>query len=488
MDNRTKGMPQITRADVQQSLSVHSEALKVASKYYRKVLELSQASTEFANALEAVARCKGAEQSGRFSYDDFVGFYSFFTSPWIGIGLKAAAELHRLMAKHQEQLAEHINKDFELPLQRNMTAHQKKVEENDKLFDKSMRKMQDEISKTESKMMKSRKKDLDGFQQSLKDMQRQAEELEQLKYENYQRVFEDEQKNLMFFVQKAAGVVKNEYDHFSALAGLSRDVTEEIISIAFAPTGKSLDEAEKRRVVEKYLGGTSASATSTVQGSRDSFYSHADSRRDSQTSTLSSAGTGKPPLNPGSVASAVASLSVMTNQNNAAASTARPDTPPTTPLPVANAAQIQLPAPVVSSRASMSMNPTIQESLKRLNLAQQQAQSAQQLTPASSQNASPKTSRATTSDDLHQKPSSPAVADEKPAPMILPAKPVQDLVVGIHDFVARSDRELSFKKGDVMLVKQRQENWLYATHHAPGGVSTGGKSGWIPVIYTAKQQ
>lgn len=68
--------------------------------------------------------------------------------------MKAASELHRLIAKDQEQLAELVQKEFELPLQRNLTSHQKRVDENERIFEKTMRKMQDEISKTESKMLK----------------------------------------------------------------------------------------------------------------------------------------------------------------------------------------------------------------------------------------------------------------------------------------------------------------------------------------------
>jgi hypothetical protein len=70
------------------------------------------------------------------------------------VGLKAASELHRLIAKDQEQLAELVHKEFELPLQRNLATHQKRINENERIFDKTMRKMQDEISKTESKMLK----------------------------------------------------------------------------------------------------------------------------------------------------------------------------------------------------------------------------------------------------------------------------------------------------------------------------------------------
>lgn len=58
----------ITRQDVQHSLHVYSETLKSTSKYYRKFLELSQAAVEFANSLDSIAKCKGAQQLGTFIF------------------------------------------------------------------------------------------------------------------------------------------------------------------------------------------------------------------------------------------------------------------------------------------------------------------------------------------------------------------------------------------------------------------------------------
>ena len=220
MTQSTSESASISRQDVVQSLNLYTELMKSSGKYYRKILEVSQAGSEFAAMLEAMGKSKGAEQSGT--------------------GLKAAAELHRTIAKNQEQLAEAVHKDFELPLQRNFTAHQKRVDDNEKTYEKNVRKIQDEISKTETKMLKGRKKDMTAFQQSLQDMQKLAQELEKQRLENMETVLSDEQKNFMFLVQKAAGVVKSQYEHFSNLAVLSRDITEEIISIAFSPPGKVL--------------------------------------------------------------------------------------------------------------------------------------------------------------------------------------------------------------------------------------------------------
>jgi small-conductance mechanosensitive channel len=122
--------------------------------------------------------------------------------------LKCAADLHKQIAKTQEQLAESINKEFEISLQRNFQAHSKKVDDNEKAFDKTMRKIQDEITKTENKMLKDRKKNLFAFQQSLQDMQRQAQELEKARQEQVDKMLGDEQKNFTFLLQKVAGLVK----------------------------------------------------------------------------------------------------------------------------------------------------------------------------------------------------------------------------------------------------------------------------------------
>jgi hypothetical protein len=56
---------QITRADIQGSLNAYAELMKSASKFNRKLLELSQASVEFGASLESLSKCKGSEQSGK---------------------------------------------------------------------------------------------------------------------------------------------------------------------------------------------------------------------------------------------------------------------------------------------------------------------------------------------------------------------------------------------------------------------------------------
>jgi hypothetical protein len=317
------------------------------------------------------------------------------------------------------------------------------------------------------------------FQQSLQDMQRQAQEMERLKFENLEKMLADEQKNLMFLVQKVAGVVKSEYDHFNNMAALSREATEDIISIAFAPPGKAtLDPVEKQRVVEKFLGTPQAPSPVPTTGSSvginngmelsDTF----DSRRESAASH----------------ASAVAAAAV------------RPATPPGSPQPVAaNSRKPSIAQNLIAAATAASVSnggagaggpATIQESLKRLNLAASQIQRHNSESSASGNGAdSPAT------DEPRSASNAAAAAVDSPTATTSVrsissagglTQQQQDLIIAIHDFGARSDRELSFKKNDILIVKQRQENWLYACHKTPPANGVPVKSGWVPFSYIAE--
>lgn len=346
------------------------------------------------------------------------------------------------------------------------------------------------------KLKTGRKKDLSVFQQSLQDMQRQAQEMERLKMENLEKMLGDEQKNLMFLVQKVAGVVKSEYDHFNNMAALSREATEDIISIAFAPPGKAtLDPVEKRRVVEKFLGTPQAPSPvptgGSVNGIQESINAAAAAAAEFESRRGSAASHGSAAF--------------------AAAAAARPATPPGSPQPQSSvnngpvsrkpsaAAQSLLAAAAAAAAASgtvaasASTSPanaasTIQESLKRLNLAASQIQRQ----PTTDSSSSDNSISAATTVGQEEPTASLTAAASASSPIsgaqTAPAQHQQDLIIAIYDFNARSDRELSFKKNDILIVKQRQENWLYACHKNPpaGGSSGPVKSGWIPFSYTAE--
>ncbi len=233
---------------------------------------------------------------------------------------------------------------------------------------------------------------------------------------------------------------------------MAREATEEIISIAFAPAGKTLDAAEKKRVVEKFLGAGNDTRRDSVLDA-----SVRNSITPSSTSAVepSNAPTQKPPAPP------------------SAASAQRPATPPTTPQPIITASGTPALANSASTTAATTTNTTsssfhrtssgqfnqsiIQESLKRLNLAASHVNNVaeaasmvanQRTGSVTSEKSAPRASQtdeasvvqadndaSSTTSSRHQRPS---LNKYRSADL--------DLVIGIHDFLARTERELSFKK------------------------------------------
>lgn len=269
----------------------------------------------------------------------------------------------------------------------------------------------------------------------------------------------------------------------------SRDVTEDLITIAFAPTDKILDAAEKRRVVDKFLGSPAGSA---VDNQYDALR-----RQNSIASSSAASTTANVPVNASVKTGGVVSQNIALL---AAASAGRPATPPMTPAVgdggsfsagsttvAANRAYIStmqasattdgVHARTMSQQSAQSTGTAggenksamdMTSALERLN------QAASKLMTEDAENTSATANQPATSID-----SSTTARASSPQ-----QKAEADLVTAVHDFTARSDRELSFKKNDVLVVKQRQESWLYATHHN----QPGSKSGWIPVSYTAAKK
>jgi len=51
-----------------------------------------------------------------------------------------------------------------------------------------------------------------------------------------------------------------------------------------------------------------------------------------------------------------------------------------------------------------------------------------------------------------------------------------------HSFTARDDRELSVEAKDALIVRDRQEQWMFVEIHKPTRPLTK-KTGWIPTAY-----
>ncbi|CAG8703185.1 18567_t:CDS:2, partial [Acaulospora morrowiae] len=98
----------LSRADIRASFEAYEQLLSSAKIYRNQMIAFAQASAGFGQALERMARCKGALDSA-------------------GPALQAAAGLHYLMSNHQQVLSDAFYKRFEIPLLENLDVHKATV-------------------------------------------------------------------------------------------------------------------------------------------------------------------------------------------------------------------------------------------------------------------------------------------------------------------------------------------------------------------------
>ena len=141
---------------------------------------------------------------------------------------------------------------------------------------------------------------------------------------------------------------------------LSRDITEDIISIAFAPPGKVLDAQEKKWLVDKFLGAPTQLSSSSALNTNNGAH------------RLSFAGT----------LSSVDDYTCRGSVDTAGAPAQRPPMPPSRAQQLLVAVSSRVVTPPISPSETSSLkrisasNATIRESLKKLNLAAQAAKSS----------------------------------------------------------------------------------------------------------------
>ncbi|CAG8519185.1 2108_t:CDS:2 [Paraglomus occultum] len=185
----------LSRADIRASIDAYEQLLSAAKIYRNQLIALSQATAGFGQALERMARCKGALEAGP--------------------GLQAAAGLHYLMSNHQQVLSDSFYKKFEIPLLENLDAHKAAIIANEESYDKTLVEMSKKIKETEAENLRigrRKQRDLSQFRKALRDLTQQVEQLDILKSEYYHQTLEQEQNNLNFILSKVATIVRAEVD------------------------------------------------------------------------------------------------------------------------------------------------------------------------------------------------------------------------------------------------------------------------------------
>ncbi|CAG8441436.1 1445_t:CDS:2 [Diversispora eburnea] len=192
----------LSRADIRASFEAYEQLLGSAKLYRNQMIALAQASAGFGQALERMARCKGALESGP--------------------ALQAAAGLHYLMSNHQQVLSDAFYKKFEIPLLENLDNHKVNVLTAEENYDRSLAEMSKRIKETEAENLRSGRKHLT----------QQVEDLDRLKTEYYRQTLETEKNNLKYIFSKVSTVVRAEVDIYERISikGMSDPILEGMIT------------------------------------------------------------------------------------------------------------------------------------------------------------------------------------------------------------------------------------------------------------------
>ncbi|CAJ0914076.1 15570_t:CDS:2, partial [Entrophospora sp. SA101] len=181
----------LTRADIRASLEAYEQLLASAKIYRNQMIALSQATANFGQSLERIARCKGALEDGP--------------------NFQAAAGLHFLMSNHYQLLGDTFYKNFEIPLLENLDTHKSTVIASEENYDNTLTEMSNKIKETEAENLRI------GLKRQ-RDLTRQVEDLDRMKTEYHRQTLETEQNNLKFILSKVSTVIKAEVDIFDRIS------------------------------------------------------------------------------------------------------------------------------------------------------------------------------------------------------------------------------------------------------------------------------
>nr|CAG8445854.1 2854_t:CDS:2 [Entrophospora candida] len=198
----------LTRADIRASLEAYEQLLASAKIYRNQMIALSQATANFGQSLERIARCKGALEDGP--------------------NFQAAAGLHFLMSNHYQLLGDTFYKNFEIPLLENLDTHKSTVIASEENYDNTLTEMSNKIKETEAENLRIGLKRQRGekmiiCKDALQDLTRQVEDLDRMKTEYHRQTLETEQNNLKFILSKVSTVIKAEVDIFDRISSKGTD-------------------------------------------------------------------------------------------------------------------------------------------------------------------------------------------------------------------------------------------------------------------------
>ncbi|KAJ7499146.1 hypothetical protein FB451DRAFT_1015766 [Mycena latifolia] len=194
----------ITRANLKASLQAYEDLMTTSSNYRSALVNLSNVTAAFANAMEAASGLKGP------SYE-------------AATRLQAASGLHHLIGNHWHVLAETLAQKFEKPLVQNLDTYRTIVSERSASYERAIKEKSHIIRETEMRNMNRKERNLQSFREALGVLQRQVDDLDDLKAAHYQEIVEHEEEVWDVVQGKICIVVRSTMDVFDKFTAKASD-------------------------------------------------------------------------------------------------------------------------------------------------------------------------------------------------------------------------------------------------------------------------
>ncbi|EMD41034.1 hypothetical protein CERSUDRAFT_111606 [Gelatoporia subvermispora B] len=194
----------ITRGDLRISVQAYEDLLNSCASYRSALLNMSDATAGFADAMGTCSRLKGP------NYES-------------GTRLQAASGLHHLMSNHYHVIAETLDKKFEKPMRQHLENYKTVVTERSAAYEKALREKSLLIRETEVSNRRRKGRNLQNFRETLLELQRMVDELEEMRVQHYQEIVEHEEEIWDFVQSKICLVVRSTMDVFDRFTAKASD-------------------------------------------------------------------------------------------------------------------------------------------------------------------------------------------------------------------------------------------------------------------------
>ncbi|KND01078.1 uncharacterized protein SPPG_04170 [Spizellomyces punctatus DAOM BR117] len=505
----------ISRQDIKDVIARSQSVLKVAGKYKMALWTLAGVMQDMSESVIDLSRCRAVKQAERIRGG---------VKP---DGLKRCGELHLTMSKRIRELGDRVQRELEDPLQKGIEEHANTVVANEKRLAYMGKEIQDKIKKAETDTRKRRNRNPEQIQQAVRNLAQYTAELQDLKYVNQNVILGEEARNIRSMEAQWSTLLRSLAILFgqcvAGAAGCADELSEDQKSDANAILTETVFSASKRNNSIKTSDGPSRRVSR--RGSLDSNIGP-DQRHHEEAMKSASFGRAVAQL-AGAVAAATIGAPERQDSSLTANDTTEPASSGTAAEEAASnssAPQLSLPAfsrlgnendapspkeqsptvttpssqfpprPIIKSNNSSS---TIEREKRRVAFPTSKPIATVRssvIEPTTSQNltstlsslypdifaaentqiASVPVSRhggnlrtpavyvAGGDGDAESQMGSVVGASESLVGVMSSTK-AADLVYAIHDFTARSAKEMSLTKGDVIEVRKRQGTWIYGT-------------------------